>query len=87
MHEAWLSPDPITSSQPTIREQHIAHCYDYLRQAVMCAADTALEGRRDNLSLKASETDGWGTTHQCRNWGVLKEFAEENRARKELGKV
>jgi hypothetical protein len=63
--------------------KHILHCFDYLRQAVMCYGDTALEGTdryhimegKDNLS---DGTYGFGTTHQCKDWNAIIRYAEAN---------
>jgi hypothetical protein len=47
------------------KADHIFHCFDYLRQTVLCNADTTVEGQ----SLVApTHIDGYGSLHQCRNW-------------------
>jgi hypothetical protein len=56
----------------------------------MCAGDTALEEALVVPGL-ASEgvptrnVDGWGTTHLCRDWGVVWEFAKGHRYRNSTG--
>jgi len=49
---------------------HIEHCFDYLRQAVLCHADLSLEPwvEDDGMTRKPKGSSGWGTLHQCRNW-------------------
>ncbi|OQO10595.1 hypothetical protein B0A48_03893 [Cryoendolithus antarcticus] len=42
---------------------HAAHCFDYIRQAIICAGDTTLEGKTE---LGA----GWGTSHQDKEFPV-----------------
>ena len=43
---------------------HAEHCFAYLKQGVMCAGDTTLEGPdNDSRGLQ-----GWGVVHQCRMW-------------------
>ncbi|KAK4206801.1 hypothetical protein QBC37DRAFT_300044, partial [Rhypophila decipiens] len=60
-------------------ENHVDHCFDYLRQAIMCSADMTLEKARVEPDGHRRKVDGWGTTHQCRNWGqVLKIVAERS---------
>ncbi|MCJ1355236.1 MAG: hypothetical protein MMC33_005227 [Icmadophila ericetorum] len=59
-------------------ELHIAHCWDYLRQAIMCFSDPALEWL-DNGAGKG-KTKGWGMQHTCRNYDALVDFAEKHRA-------
>ncbi|EJP70448.1 uncharacterized protein BBA_00078 [Beauveria bassiana ARSEF 2860] len=65
----------------TFNDQHLDHCLDYLRQAIMCTGDTTLEMviKDDSGEFKA-EIDGWGTVHECRSWHMLFEFAERQRA-------
>jgi hypothetical protein len=50
--------------------EHTTHCVDYISQAIMCDADTSLEG-------KAPESAGWGVKHQCKDWDALVEGANE----------
>ncbi|KAI1419162.1 hypothetical protein F5Y12DRAFT_287732 [Xylaria sp. FL1777] len=52
---------------------HSAHCFDYLRQAIMCAADTNLEGDTD-------AGPGWGSDHQCTDYDALLAWANEHGA-------
>ncbi|KXT07736.1 hypothetical protein AC579_4705 [Pseudocercospora musae] len=60
-----------------IHVEHLTHCWDYLRQTIMCAGDTTLEwiGAPPN-DLGSS---GWGYRHQCRDYGALYTWAEKNR--------
>jgi hypothetical protein len=53
----------------------MAHCWEYVRQALMCAADTNLEdtGVQDD-GLQGAE--GWGTKRVCRDFWGVKEWAE-----------
>ncbi|KAK3321284.1 hypothetical protein B0T19DRAFT_263126 [Cercophora scortea] len=60
---------------------HWSHCFDYLRQTLMCAADVTYE----KLQTKADGTlldgvDGWGTTHMCRDYQAVKEWATTHRS-------
>lgn len=50
---------------------HIVHCFDYLRQSLMCAADTNLE-----VLDKNRKTNGWGREKKCRDYWSVVEFAE-----------
>ncbi|RYP59323.1 hypothetical protein DL769_008587 [Monosporascus sp. CRB-8-3] len=52
---------------------HSAHCFDYLRQSIMCAADTNLEGETD-------AGPGWGSEHECTDYDVLLSWANEHSA-------
>jgi hypothetical protein len=59
----------------SVRNKHMEHCFDYLRQALACGADSTLEKRDPSIS----GTRGWGTTHQCRDYQALSKWAEERR--------
>ncbi|KAI1317562.1 hypothetical protein F5Y16DRAFT_148829 [Xylariaceae sp. FL0255] len=50
---------------------HSAHCFDYLRQSIMCSADTNLEG-------KTGSGPGWGSKHICRDYDALLIWANEH---------
>jgi hypothetical protein len=66
--------------------KHIAHCFDYLRQAIMCAGDMTLEWA--NWKGKEPRIDGWGMKHRgCRIWVSLVLFGastQEKRVRRWL---
>ena len=51
---------------------HLRHCFDYLRRALMCAADTNLE----YVNPETDATTGWGYPRMCRDFESVKEFAE-----------
>jgi hypothetical protein len=53
---------------------HALHCFDALRQHIMCHADnTPLYGHGDGMA-------GDGQLHQCRDWNELRDFATQNTA-------
>lgn len=60
--------------QKQLHEKHIIHCFDYLRQSIMCAADSTLE----RMDPKTVTTDGWGTTHQCHDYDALFKWSEDH---------
>jgi hypothetical protein len=53
------------SIDPSAKVDHIFHCIDYLRQTVLCNADTTVEGQSHSEPM---QIDGYGPLHQCRNW-------------------
>ncbi|KAM3415307.1 hypothetical protein BST61_g8836 [Cercospora zeina] len=58
---------------------HILHCFDYLRQAVMCAGDMTLEWPRTEPDGRRFAVDGWGVKHEhCRSWDVMTNFVEKH---------
>ncbi|RMZ10804.1 hypothetical protein D0862_03117 [Hortaea werneckii] len=58
---------------------HIAHCFDYLRQAIMCAGDVALEGQETTFPRGHTGTDGWNVQHVCKAYGEVYEWLERMR--------
>lgn len=62
-------------------ERHVRHCFDYLRQSLMCAADGTLEP----VDFSLGGVTGWGVKRQCRDYEALKLWAEERRASNSLG--
>jgi hypothetical protein len=58
------------------RAHHVGHCLEYLRQSIMCSADSALEpaenAKRGFL--------GWGFARQCRDYRELMAWADKWRA-------
>ncbi|KAK4134666.1 hypothetical protein BT67DRAFT_379503 [Trichocladium antarcticum] len=59
---------------------HVAHCVDYLRQAIVCAGDVALEGQQTTFPPGVVGSDGWDARHVCRDWGQVRAHLERNRA-------
>ncbi|KAJ5552669.1 hypothetical protein N7494_002047 [Penicillium frequentans] len=53
---------------------HVRHCFDYLRQSLMCSADTNLEP----VTKELKGVTGWGFTRTCRDLDSVKAWAEEN---------
>ncbi|KAF2125954.1 hypothetical protein P153DRAFT_298809, partial [Dothidotthia symphoricarpi CBS 119687] len=64
--EQWEKMDP------KIRE-HRSHCVEYLRQSILCNADTTLEGETGSWT----KSTGWGQTHSCVDFDALTEWANE----------
>ncbi|EED16369.1 conserved hypothetical protein [Talaromyces stipitatus ATCC 10500] len=57
----------------TPEDVHMRHCFDYLRQALMCAADTNLE----KVSPETHITTGWGSDKVCRDYWRIFAWAEQ----------
>ena len=58
------------------REEHVGHCFEYLRQSLMCGADGTVEPAehaKDGFL-------GWGFERKCGNYESLKDWAAEHRA-------
>lgn len=60
---------------PPNKVQHTSHCVEYLRQAILCNADTSMEGETG-----VDGEVGWGQKHVCKDYDALMAFAEERSA-------
>lgn len=54
---------------------HDNHCFQFVRQSIMCQADDTLIRLPRNGSLSQV---GFGVTHQCRNWAQVRNFVLQN---------
>ncbi|KAG6018507.1 hypothetical protein E4U41_003831 [Claviceps citrina] len=61
-----------------IPPEHLIHCWDYLRQSLMCASDTSLEWVHP-LDSAPGQTSGWGYQHTCKNFDAVFEWTESHR--------
>jgi hypothetical protein len=48
---------------PDDHHWHMIHCFDYMRQAIMCSADIALEGHETTFPDDNGGSDGWDSHH------------------------
>ncbi|KAJ4350292.1 uncharacterized protein N0V89_008913 [Didymosphaeria variabile] len=62
---------------------HIDHCFDYIRQAIMCAGDVALEGAATTFpgdpitGEDLGGSDGWDAKHVCKDYSQVYEYLEK----------
>ncbi|KAI0532442.1 hypothetical protein GGR58DRAFT_179484 [Xylaria digitata] len=56
-------------------QSHMRHCFDYLRQSLLCAADATLEP----VDPVLGGVTGWGNARVCRNYSELVGWAERHR--------
>ena len=56
--------------------EHVKHCFEYLRQSIMCAVDTSLEP----FKWEIHGVDGFGHGRRCRNYEGVFQWAEKFRA-------
>ena len=61
--------------EPDHLRAHIRHCFDLLRQSLMCCGDASLEPYDSSLG----GVTGWGFPKLCRDYDELKEWAERYR--------
>jgi hypothetical protein len=48
---------------PDDHHWHMIHCFDYMRQAIMCSSDMALEGLEHTFPDHNGGSDGWDSKH------------------------
>lgn len=58
--------------------EHNNHCYEYIRQAILCHGDMTLEPAQVVDGERIHAVQGWGVSHQCRNFDIIKEFSEKH---------
>ncbi|KZO93318.1 hypothetical protein CALVIDRAFT_502994, partial [Calocera viscosa TUFC12733] len=58
---------------------HTAHCFHYLRQGILCAADTTLEPGGTGMIVEGGDkvATGVGVVHTCRDWRGVHDWMEE----------
>ncbi|KAK0706208.1 hypothetical protein B0T26DRAFT_788870 [Lasiosphaeria miniovina] len=72
-------------SQEHMRDDHIYHCIDYIRQAIVCCGDTTLEKSRTVDGKIVQGVDGWGVEHQCRDFKAIFAYGEAHRTNNDTG--
>jgi len=65
---------------PDDHHWHMIHCFDYMRQAIMCSADIALEGHETTFPDDNGGSDGWDSKHVCKDYGQVIRYLESVRA-------
>ncbi|KUJ18803.1 uncharacterized protein LY89DRAFT_706441 [Mollisia scopiformis] len=65
---------------PEDHHWHMIHCFDYMRQAIMCSADMALEGLETTFPDHNGGSDGWDSKHICKDYGQVIDYLESVRA-------
>ena len=78
MRLALDNPDDPIATIP-----HLQHCMNFIRQMVLCAADTTLEPvdevvRDESGREVGARASGVGVAHTCRDWAAVYETVEQN---------
>lgn len=77
-----LVSDP--SLIPQQMQGHLPHCFEYLRQTIMCCGDTALEGQQTTFPEGFVGSDGWDAKHVCKDYDAIYSHLEEVRANNDV---
>lgn len=78
----WLLMDGFNSAvlaRPINNRHHIRHCFDYIRQVLLCVSDVALEGRDPDGEKEDAAIHGIGAKRVCKDPREVFEWAEERR--------
>jgi len=62
-------------------DHHMNHCLTYLREAVLCHADTTLEDTvviTDAFGEKDHGATGMGMVHKCKDWVQIRDYLDEH---------
>ncbi|KAI0004756.1 hypothetical protein F4779DRAFT_599326 [Xylariaceae sp. FL0662B] len=78
--EAYSALTSDTSRVPKETPWHLTHCFDYLRQGIMCCGDVALEGEQTTFPDGFEGSDGWDAKHVCKDYSQVYDYLETNRA-------
>ncbi|KAI1424882.1 hypothetical protein F5Y12DRAFT_749652 [Xylaria sp. FL1777] len=70
-HGYWAAVDGVNPTHHG-RPAHVRHCIDYLRQSLMCHADTNLEPIQADLA----GVTGFGSEKNCRDYGRVTAWAD-----------
>lgn len=64
-----------------VDDAHLAHCFDYLRQGLMCSVDTSLEGNSTEYG------EGWGSVHVCKDYSNVVNWIDHHTNPVEIGSM
>ena len=60
---------------------HVPHCFAYLRQAIQCNGDMALEGSDPRFTdSPLGSNQGWDGLHVCKDYTQIKKHLESRKA-------
>lgn len=70
----------VGSPETTSARYHVQHCFNYIRQMVLCAANTRLNPTNHVQPSGQLASDGIGLMYECRDWDKVYEAFEANYA-------
>ncbi|KAG8408219.1 hypothetical protein J3459_018083 [Metarhizium acridum] len=78
-YQTVLSPEEFDDVQGSYGRDHISHCLDAVREAIMCASDVSVITWQWNDQAKKALGHG-DVLHTCRSFEKIQEWAAENQA-------
>lgn len=60
--------------------RHTQHCFNHLRQTILCASQLKMEGTLSHYEdgILKTAINGQDYEHQCRDWSQLRAAVEDN---------
>ena len=69
----------LAASEHRRSSRHLDHCFDYLRQAILCAGDTTIEWAAVDPDGQRRRFDGWGIPHwHCKSTEEIDKFLDSH---------
>ncbi|KAI1489094.1 hypothetical protein F5X96DRAFT_642251 [Biscogniauxia mediterranea] len=75
--EAYAALTQTPAKVPRTNGWNLSHCFDYLRQSIMCCGDVALEGQQTTFPAGFDGSDGWDAKHVCKNYEQVFQYLED----------
>lgn len=75
-HDLLTGSDVSTLPPTNITLDHVLHCVEFLRQSIMCHADTTIEAKDKHFHGVV----GFGIAHSCRNWWQMVRWVDKRNA-------
>ncbi|KAI0196470.1 hypothetical protein F4808DRAFT_305736 [Astrocystis sublimbata] len=82
--EAYSILSSNSTRAPSQEPWHLTHCFDYLRQSIMCCGDVAVEGQQTTFPEGHDGSDGWDATHVCKDYDEVMAHLLDHRANNEV---
>ncbi|XXH05723.1 hypothetical protein Hte_012159 [Hypoxylon texense] len=63
-----------------VEVKHVNHCFDYIRQGIMCAGDMSIEGAAKMAEGEShvDRVNGYGGRHECKNYQSSRDWMDKH---------
>ncbi|KAI1781370.1 hypothetical protein F4818DRAFT_35760 [Hypoxylon cercidicola] len=74
----WANRDSKTVEDVEVK--HVNHCFDYIRQGIMCAGDMSIEGaaKMTEGESNVDRVNGYGGRHECKNYQLSRDWMDKH---------
>jgi len=71
-----IARDGLVTNEEILKAKlgHMNHCFQFLRQSIMCKADTTLIPLNGSIALSGFDRQ----PHRCRDWTQIRQYVENN---------